>query len=238
MAASGGVSGDFAVVAISAPASLRPGTNVVDTRLPVAAGDRLGIDGDPQAGVLYCTTPNSFDKGAVILPGAAPGATVQTDLTTAKISLPLMATIEPDADGDGYGDETQDHCPQSAATQVACPPPSPPPSPPAIRLSAFSIAGREAVTVLVAGDTAAPVTVSGTVKLGGKGLPLTLAGGTKSLAAATITSFRLALPVRLQEKLAALPRSRALALKVTVTAPNGAGQISSEQLKVRLKGRE
>jgi hypothetical protein len=32
----------------------------------------------------------------------------------------VSATIEPDADGDGFGDETQDKCPSSANTQGAC----------------------------------------------------------------------------------------------------------------------
>jgi hypothetical protein len=34
----------------------------------------------------------------------------------------MSATIEPDADGDGFGDETFDQCPQSAASSQPCPP--------------------------------------------------------------------------------------------------------------------
>jgi hypothetical protein len=33
----------------------------------------------------------------------------------------LNADIEPDADADGFGDETQDLCPTDASTQGACP---------------------------------------------------------------------------------------------------------------------
>jgi ribosomal protein S8E len=42
----------------------------------------------------------------------------------------LSAVLEPDADGDGYGDVTQDLCPTNAATHDACPtqPTSPPPT--------------------------------------------------------------------------------------------------------------
>jgi hypothetical protein len=35
--------------------------------------------------------------------------------------LLASGTIEADADGDGFGDETQDACPTDAATQDACP---------------------------------------------------------------------------------------------------------------------
>jgi hypothetical protein len=35
----------------------------------------------------------------------------------------VSAVVESDADGDGYGDVTQDLCPQSATTQAACPAP-------------------------------------------------------------------------------------------------------------------
>lgn len=55
--------------------------------------------------------------------------------------LPISGVLEPDADNDGYGDETQDKCPQSAALQTPCPPPS---------LDALALAGGRAVTVYVA----------------------------------------------------------------------------------------
>jgi hypothetical protein len=39
----------------------------------------------------------------------------------------VSATIEPDADRDGYGDETQDRCPTDPSTQGPCPPDTDPP---------------------------------------------------------------------------------------------------------------
>jgi hypothetical protein len=41
--------------------------------------------------------------------------------------LNVDAQIEPDADGDGYGDETQDECPTDPDTRGPCPPGSPEP---------------------------------------------------------------------------------------------------------------
>jgi hypothetical protein len=35
--------------------------------------------------------------------------------------MDLSAQLEADADGDGYGDETQDECPTDASTHGACP---------------------------------------------------------------------------------------------------------------------
>jgi hypothetical protein len=34
----------------------------------------------------------------------------------------VNADVEPDADRDGFGDETQDQCPTNASTQGSCPP--------------------------------------------------------------------------------------------------------------------
>lgn len=65
--------------------------------------------------------------------------------------------IEPDADGDGYGDETQDKCPQSALAQVACP---------VVKLSVSASAKKKQATILVTDDVPASVTVGGQVALG------------------------------------------------------------------------
>jgi hypothetical protein len=44
--------------------------------------------------------------------------------------IAVNADLEPDADGDDFGDLTQDACPTNATTQGACPPEPPPPPPP------------------------------------------------------------------------------------------------------------
>ena len=41
--------------------------------------------------------------------------------TVGAFLLNLAATVEPDADHDTFGDETQDQCPTNAATQGPCP---------------------------------------------------------------------------------------------------------------------
>ena len=59
--------------------------------------------------------------------GFAGGDPVAGDLRTLPNPMRranIAATLEPDADGDGFGDETQDACPTSAATNNDCAPPA------------------------------------------------------------------------------------------------------------------
>jgi hypothetical protein len=56
--------------------------------------------------------------------GPPPGQLGGSDLNQ---EVYLQATVEPDADGDGFGDETQDKCPTVAAPTDGCPPVTLPP---------------------------------------------------------------------------------------------------------------
>jgi len=90
-------------------------------RIPVRAGDVLAVRSDALPG-SFATASGSgaaaiFSEPplwAVGDPGRAPGPAV------APGDLLLAATLEADADGDGYGDETQDACPVDAARISAC----------------------------------------------------------------------------------------------------------------------
>jgi hypothetical protein len=87
-----------------------------DGRLPVKKGQHLAIDGtDVQA-----TYNNSGDEFSYVYqPPLVAGAAGRGSLE-ATGELLVAATIEPDADNDGFGDETQDLCPRQATTQGAC----------------------------------------------------------------------------------------------------------------------
>jgi hypothetical protein len=86
------------------------------TRVPVEAGDVLGVYGVLCLGMA----PSTYVGGRI--DGDAPtGASVYS--TEDGISVGIEAELEPDADGDGFGDETQDACPTDATTQAACPVP-------------------------------------------------------------------------------------------------------------------
>jgi hypothetical protein len=99
-------------------------------RLPIAAGERVGIVADhpisfavynPSAGVTSTVVANNtFYNGEAY--GNPMGNT----------ALAISVDIEPDADGDDYGDETQDCAPADPSTSGGCqPPPSSSPVTPA-----------------------------------------------------------------------------------------------------------
>lgn len=94
--------------------------NNFPTRIPVAAGDEIGFFVDTPNPIV-CATSATLHDTAYITAEAAPNTTTSY-LSAPGSKLPLGAVVEPDADADGYGDETQDSCPTSAAVQVGpCP---------------------------------------------------------------------------------------------------------------------
>ena len=215
------------------------GQTIADARLPVQAGDRLGLYGQPftyegsevPSLSIYCES----EDGAIL--GAAegdipPGSTAEFS-PEMEGGVPIVATLEPDADGDGYGDETQDKCPQNAAVQAAACPVSAV-IPPAT-LSATSVAKKGLVTVLVTSNAQAPVTVGGSVKLG-KSKLAKLNGGTQIVTPGAIAKFTLLFPQALKAKLKLLSPKRWLPLAITATATNSAGVPSASNLRVKLKG--
>ena len=103
--------------------TVSPPTNGVEafaTRLPISAGDRIGVDLPPGfVSNVGVRTPagHSVDgwfPALAVGESRAPGP-------YSNYELLLNADVELDADHDGYGDESQDLCPTSAATQGPCP---------------------------------------------------------------------------------------------------------------------
>jgi hypothetical protein len=105
------------------------GSSTFPTRLPVAGGDGIAlwvpatslgkapcnyVTGN--AGDVQTSRAGSFPEPAV---GEEFGPTSGDG---SGLRLNVSAQLEPDADRDGYGDETQDQCPADAAAQMApCP---------------------------------------------------------------------------------------------------------------------
>jgi hypothetical protein len=87
-------------------------TEEFPARVPVAKGNHLAID-TTAAQAIYETGGNeySWGYGPALVDGAAPLTSA-----TAHGELLVAAVVEPDADKDGFGDESQDQC-------VGCPPP-------------------------------------------------------------------------------------------------------------------
>lgn len=223
-----GVPKQFQVVGESAPVSLVSGTSIHATRIPVQAGDYIGgsVNSSGTTGGLFCETGDPGDRAGFIPENPGIGATGTVALEEGGFQLPIVVSIEPDADNDGFGDETQDACPQSATTQGACP---------AVVLSTTKLVRKGSVTVVVTSSTAAPVTVKGVVKLG-KGKKANLNGGTQTLAPGVLGRFTLKFTKKVKAKLKELPPKRSVRLNVTVSGASVAGAITTKALKIKLKG--
>lgn len=95
------------------------GVQTFETRLPIQAGDALGLDTEGGEGdIVVGSASGSMEFWTPQL-----GATEsRTPDNSAAFHLAINADVEPDADGDGYGDESQDSCPSDPLIQLgACP---------------------------------------------------------------------------------------------------------------------
>jgi hypothetical protein len=101
--------------------------NTYAARIPVQAGDVIGLYFDAaNSADTACITAGAGYTDDYALGDIAPTSSA-TYTTGAGIRLDVSAQLEADADGDGYGDETQDMCPNSpAAHTLPCPDTTPP----------------------------------------------------------------------------------------------------------------
>jgi hypothetical protein len=109
------------------------------TRVSVDGGERIGLyakdTSGPEAFTWGCAVPTGSGNadrdiwGALAAPviGGPPAPATFGQFLSQRV--PVEATLEADADKDGFGDETQDLCPTSAAAQGACPVINPAPAP-------------------------------------------------------------------------------------------------------------
>jgi len=124
--------GTYATVGLSDPQKLAqahgPGQDAqytFNTRLSVQAGDQIALDHERGAAAIF----HSYGQDASYAAASfrpQPAADVPAAPAAAAIGRELLlnADIERDADGDGFGDESQDNCPAIANDQTSnpCPP--------------------------------------------------------------------------------------------------------------------
>lgn len=99
------------------------GVNTFPTRIPVAAGELPGLfvrEGSAPCGFNSGTPGDVMRFLGGVHPEPLNGDTIVTNASAASTRLNLSFQWEPDADGDGYGDATQDQCPTRAAHQGDC----------------------------------------------------------------------------------------------------------------------
>jgi hypothetical protein len=117
--------GNVTLVAKSPLLAVTPNTlNSFAVRVPVPAGAVMGIQ--TTVNNMNCGGPGLSAADVVAYSvGFNPDASTEMTPTspTASVRWNIAAVVESDADGDGFGDVTQDACPESATTQAACPAP-------------------------------------------------------------------------------------------------------------------
>jgi hypothetical protein len=150
-----------------------------------------------------------------------------------NIRIPLVVTIEADADNDGYGDETQDKCPRSATIQaIECP---------LITLGSYGVASKGSALILASASSQASVSLSGTVKLPksgkkGKAKTVTLFAGSKPIGPGQVVPFTIGFSQSVKTALTALPAKKSLTLNVTASTTDLAGALSTSVVSLKLKG--
>lgn len=107
---------DFRVTGTSDPRAVTPDMlNQFRARVPVDSGDRIALWTAGSTGGWACayTTGNALDtmRSGPSGPEPAVGGTYVTTGQLGGYRINLSAQLEADADGDGYGDESQDACP-------------------------------------------------------------------------------------------------------------------------------
>jgi hypothetical protein len=232
-----GIPNTFTAVGESTLQPIEGGTNTFETRIPVQVGDRLGVTSNFEG--IWCGEAEEGEEESPNVFGAYPSdVALGTSATFTGVphgQVAVSGTVETDADGDGYGDETQDKCPTDASTQGACPTPPPPPAPrvtpPPIGLSASAAAKKGLVTVTLTSTAQATVSVGGSVNLG-KGKTAKLGGGSQIVAPGTLAKFTILFPGKLKQALKLLPPSKKLTLSLTASAPGA----TSTSLTVKVPG--
>ena len=229
------VAGTEFAVSQEATVNVPLGASSLDVRMPVKPGERLALHGPPfkfgeaeTQATLFCGPEEG--SLATSLEDSPPGGTIKFTSTPVKARIPVAAVIEPDADGDGYGDETQDKCPQSAAVQSDCSP---------VGLDAFAVQSQGKVVVVVVATAPAKVKVAGSVKLP-KGASTSattkLKPVTHELTPGKLGRFTLKFPGPLKSALGSLPKGKKLPLKITVSSTNVANVSSKVKKTLKLTG--
>jgi hypothetical protein len=233
---SGPGAGEFALAAETDMHQFAAGEiPTIPVRIPVAGGEHLGL-GTGIQGPAWVRYSNTLADQVGGFPFAAAIGDAKVPTTFSGYLMNVAATVEPDADHDGFGDETQDGCPTDASKQGPCVP-SPPPSTPAGTTAAtikLVAPHRESIKrgyLTLSAISSGDVAVSASGKVGARGLHS--AGAT--LLAGKQTTLKLKIPKGtlrvLRHKLA---KHHKLSAILTVSSHGADGATSAKSLRIRL----
>lgn len=194
-------------------------------RIPVQQGDVLGLYGPEET--LYCPGGPAARFGGAIAIGETRAFTMDGHRS------PVSAVVEEDLDGDGYGDFSQDDCPNSALFQADCPLP-------AVYVGKVSVRKR-AIWIEAANNTDASFEAAGEVRWrlpGGRKVRVGLHSGAKPVPGGTPTRLRVPLPKSVRNRLDRLTPRQALRARIDVKATNLVPYVGTKEIKLKLPGRK
>ena len=216
----------FKVLAESSLKTLEPDTAYdFKERIPVGQGDLLGLTAvdDAEVGITVPGTPENqlaqFGGGDI-----PPGQTGTATIAWPDLRPSVAATVEPDADADGFGDDTQDKCPVDRTTQALC---------------QFSFGRLERNKKR--GTAVLPVTVpgAGTLSLSGRGVAgqqasTSRAASARGRAVASASTVKLLVKGKGKKK-KTLNETGKVKLNLAITYSPTGGDPSTQSVKVKLK---
>jgi hypothetical protein len=234
--------GGFTVVGAS-PAMLLVASamNVFPTRLQVEAGDQIGIwagAAPVRCGQKLFPAGNTvrYQEFLSAAPTVGPLAMGGSD---SEIVLAVAADLEPDADKDGFGDETQDQCPSNASIQiVACPAPAKDGTAPQALLggAASQSLKKGVVKVTVNANEDSTATATGALAVPGASRSFRLNSASATLKAAVEQTLKLKITKKAKGAArSALRRGKKVRARVDVVVRDAAGNVTLFRHSVRLR---
>ena len=218
---------EYTKVAESAVATFSAGTEAVPARIPVRAGDHIGLHGP--VGTFVCD--GEWSGSSAVFRGSVAVDETRAFESEAGVGSPVIAVVEIDEDGDGYGDASQDECPETAAFHDTCPP-------------LWFLKGkphRYVIVVRLRPVQKARVGVSCRIALpgdGGRGATAQITMPPRTIDAGATAAFRLALPRSVKASLRELGRGGALRTRIAVRTTGRDDESNTRKLTVKLPGRE
>ena len=101
-------------------------SSTTPVRIPAQTGDKIAVSAPSTSSPCDSFMNAPGDRLEYVASDPPVGASATYLESSAGSRVNISARLEPDADGDGFGDETQDACPTNVSTQLACPVVTPP----------------------------------------------------------------------------------------------------------------
>jgi hypothetical protein len=146
-------------------------SSTTPVRILAQPGDKIALSIPSTVSGCDFGTSSAGDHIEYVASDPAVGtAATYTESGSGNIKANISARLEPDADGDGFGDETQDACPTNASTQLACPVVTPPAKDTQAPLLALDVSTvqrlrRSGIKVVAESDERATASLSGVLSV-------------------------------------------------------------------------